>query len=47
MHAEQSETPSSRIVYGVELLRGKVLRGELDLRVITKNRVKRGPRRKK
>jgi transcriptional regulator with XRE-family HTH domain len=46
MRAEQSESPSLRIVYGVELLRAKVLSGELDLRVITKNRAKRGPRRK-
>ena len=42
MHAERSESPSSRIVYGVELLRGKVLRGEMDLSVITKKRVRRG-----
>jgi hypothetical protein len=42
MHAERSETPSSRIVYGVELLRSKVLRGEMDLSVITKKRVRRG-----
>jgi transcriptional regulator with XRE-family HTH domain len=46
MRAEQSESPSSRIVYGVELLRAKVLSGELDLRVITQNRVRRGPRKK-
>jgi transcriptional regulator with XRE-family HTH domain len=47
MRAEQSESPSSRIVYGVELLRAKVLSGELDLRVITQNRVRRGPRKKR
>jgi transcriptional regulator with XRE-family HTH domain len=46
IRAEQSESPSSRIVYGVELLRAKVLSGELDLRVITQNRAKRGPRKK-
>ena len=42
MRAEQSDSPSSRIMYGVELLRAKVLSGELDLRVITERRVKRG-----
>jgi transcriptional regulator with XRE-family HTH domain len=42
MRAERSESPSSRIIYGVELLRGKVLSGELDLRVITERRVRRG-----
>jgi transcriptional regulator with XRE-family HTH domain len=46
MRAERSESPSSRVVYGVELLRAKVLSGELDLRVITQNRLKRGPRKK-
>lgn len=46
IRAEQSESPSSRIVYGVELLRAKVLSGELDLRVITQNRAKRGPPKK-
>ena len=46
IHAERSESPSSRIVYGVELLRSKVLSGEVDLRVITQNRVRRGPRKK-
>jgi transcriptional regulator with XRE-family HTH domain len=46
MRAERSESPSSRIVYGVELLRAKVLSGELDLRVITQGRVRRGPRKK-
>jgi transcriptional regulator with XRE-family HTH domain len=46
MRAEQSKSPSLRIVYGVELLRAKLLSGELDLRVITQNRAKRGPRRK-
>ena len=42
MRAERSDSPSSRIVYGVELLRAKVLSGELDLRVITQYRVRRG-----
>jgi transcriptional regulator with XRE-family HTH domain len=42
MRAERSDSPSSRIVYGVELLRAKVLSGELDLRVITQDRVRRG-----
>ena len=42
MRAERSESPSSRIIYGVELLRGKVLSGELDLRVITERRARRG-----
>jgi transcriptional regulator with XRE-family HTH domain len=42
MRAERSDAPSSRIIYGVELLRGKVLSGELDLRVITERRVRRG-----
>jgi transcriptional regulator with XRE-family HTH domain len=42
MRAERSDAPSSRIMYGVELLRAKVLSGELDLRVITERRVKRG-----
>jgi len=46
MRAERSESPSSRIVYGVELLRAKVLSGELDLRVMTQDRVRRGPRKK-
>ena len=46
MRAERSPSPSSRVVYGVELLRAKVLSGELDLRVITQNRIKRGPRKK-
>jgi transcriptional regulator with XRE-family HTH domain len=42
MRAERSDSPSLRIIYGVELLRAKVLSGELDLRVITERRVKRG-----
>jgi transcriptional regulator with XRE-family HTH domain len=42
MRAERSDAPSSRIMYGVELLRGKVLSGEIDLRVITERRARRG-----
>lgn len=42
IRAEQSQSPSSRIVYGAELLRAKVLSGEVDLRSITQARVKRG-----
>jgi transcriptional regulator with XRE-family HTH domain len=42
MRAERSDAPSSRIMYGVELLRAKVLSGELDLRVVTERRPKRG-----
>jgi len=33
------------IVYGVELLRNKILSGDVDLSRITKARVKRGGRR--
>jgi len=46
IRAEQSQEPSLRIVYGVELLRNKVLTGEVDLRRITEARVKRGGRKK-
>jgi transcriptional regulator with XRE-family HTH domain len=46
IRAEQSQSPSLRIVYGVELLRNKVLSGDVDLSKITKARVKRGGRRK-
>jgi hypothetical protein len=35
MLAERSDSPSSRIVYGVELLRAKVLSGEIDIGAIT------------
>jgi hypothetical protein len=42
IRAEQSPSPSLRIVYGVELLRNKVLSGDVDLRSITEARVKRG-----
>ena len=44
--AERSQSPSLRIVYGVELLRNKVLSGDVDLSRITKARVKRGGRKK-
>src|SRR5271169_3169131 len=40
--AEQSDSPSSRLIYGAELLRTKILSGDLDLRIITKGRVHRG-----
>lgn len=46
IRAEQSQAPSSRIVYGAELLRAKVLSGEVDLSTITRARVKRGGRQK-
>jgi transcriptional regulator with XRE-family HTH domain len=46
IRAEQSQSPSLRIVYGVELLRNKVLSGDVDLRRITEARVKRGGRKK-
>jgi len=46
IRAEQSQSPSLRIVYGVELLRNKVLSGEVDLRTITEARAKRGGRKK-
>ena len=41
-HAELSDSPSSRLIYGVELLRTKILSGDIDLRIITKGRVHRG-----
>ena len=31
--AEQSDSPSSRLIYGAELLRTKILSGEFDLRI--------------
>jgi DNA-binding XRE family transcriptional regulator len=40
--AEQSDSPSSRLIYGAELLRTKILSGDFDLRRITKDRVHRG-----
>jgi hypothetical protein len=46
IRAEQSQSPSLRIVYGVELLRNKVLSGEVDLRTVTEARAKHGGRKK-
>jgi DNA-binding XRE family transcriptional regulator len=42
VRAEQSESPSSRLIYGAELLRTKILSGELDLRILIKGRARRG-----
>ena len=42
VRAERSESPSSRIMYGVELLRGKVLSRDLDLTGIKAQRRPRG-----
>jgi transcriptional regulator with XRE-family HTH domain len=42
VRAEQSDSPSSRIVYGVELLRAKVLSGEVDIKAIKASRPRRG-----
>jgi DNA-binding XRE family transcriptional regulator len=42
VRAEQSDSPSSRFIYGAELLRTKILSGELDLRILIKGRVRRG-----
>src|ERR1700732_2214179 len=42
VRAEQSESPSSRLIYGAELLRTKLLSGDLDLGILKKDRVKRG-----
>lgn len=42
VRAEHSESPSSRLIYGAELLRTKLLSGDLDLSILKKNRVKRG-----
>lgn len=46
VRAEYSESPSTRLIYGVELLRGKILSGEIDLGKITQNRPRRGRPRK-
>ena len=40
--AEQSDSPNPRLIYGAELLRTKILSGELDIRMFTKGRVPRG-----
>ena len=45
--AEQSASPSSRLVYGAELLRTKILSGDVDLRIITKDRIHRGRPKKR
>jgi transcriptional regulator with XRE-family HTH domain len=47
LHAEKSEVPSSRLVYGVEQLRSKIENGELDLERIKKRRVHRGRPKKR
>jgi hypothetical protein len=41
VRAEQSESPSSRIVYGVELLRSKIENGAIDLRMIKRSHAHR------
>jgi transcriptional regulator with XRE-family HTH domain len=40
--AEQSASPSVLFLYGIELLRSKVLAGEIDLRTVTQGRAHRG-----
>jgi transcriptional regulator with XRE-family HTH domain len=45
--AEESDSPSSRLIYGAELLRTKILSGDIDLSIITKGRVRRGRPKKK
>lgn len=48
VRAERSASPSSRIVYGVELLRAKILSGEMDIDSIKAGRARRGrPKNKK
>ena len=42
VRAEQSETPSSRLIYGAELIRRKLHDGELALFVLKKDRLQRG-----
>jgi hypothetical protein len=42
VRAEQSDSPSSRLIYGAELLRTKILSGDLDLRMLKKSRARRG-----
>ena len=46
VRAEQSESPSSGLIYGAELLRKKVLLHEFDLAEIKKYRPRRGRPRK-
>jgi DNA-binding XRE family transcriptional regulator len=47
VRAEQSECPSSRLIYGAELLRTKLLSGDLDLLILKRNRLQRGRPKKK
>ena len=47
VRAEYSESPSTRLIYGVELLRSKILSGEIDIRKITQNRPRRGRPKKR
>jgi DNA-binding XRE family transcriptional regulator len=42
VRAEYSESPSTRLIYGVELLRSKILSGEIDIQKLTQNRPRRG-----
>jgi transcriptional regulator with XRE-family HTH domain len=42
VRAEHSESPSSRLIYGAELLLTELLSGDLDLRILKKGRVRRG-----
>jgi transcriptional regulator with XRE-family HTH domain len=42
VRAEQSNAPSSGLIYGAELLRTKLLSGVFDLDEMKKNRVRRG-----
>jgi DNA-binding XRE family transcriptional regulator len=42
VRAEQSQTPSSRLIYGAELLRRKIQDGELALFLLKKDRLRRG-----
>ncbi len=42
VRTEQSKTPSSRLIYGAELLRRKIQDRELDLFLVKKDRLRRG-----
>ena len=42
VRAEQSATPSSRLIYGTELLRKKIDDGELAIYTLKKGRARRG-----
>jgi DNA-binding XRE family transcriptional regulator len=46
VRAEKSQSPSSRVIYGVELLREKLSNGQLDLRPLLQRQPARGRRRK-